>query len=694
MNGLIHVAIVGAPGSGKSLFCERISRYVESHKAGGEFVFSVYTNPEDLMQQYCDVVVQMVDCTDLEESLVVTPQLIDMHKKLILALTGFGQLEVSGHELDYRRMADLMGVQVVVVDSQKDVGFDEMLREITVAYSGSKGSGRHVHVDYGSDVEDAVSEISKELRKSQQYLGGMSKRYLSIRLLEMPEATLEMLRSLPNYMSVVFLTEKNRRALNRELKASPDDIIHLARHGFISGALKATLKHVDDDKSEHTLQHKIDAVLTHKFFGFVILVAVLFGVFQSTFTLGAYPQDWIQMGIDGLCEFLRLSMSEGWLASLSIEDWLASLLIDGIVQGVGAVLAFLPNIVILFFFISVMEDTGYMARVAFLMDKLMHKVGLHGKSFVPMLMGFGCNVPAIMAARSISNSKDRALTMLMIPFMSCSARLPVYMLFVGAFFESRQSLVMISLYLVGILISILFALLLKRTSYFKSVKEDYVSELPQFRKPTLKNTGSHIWERCADYLKKIATVILWASIIIWALYYFPRNEALTKPYQDQIASLEHSLMVSEMSLAESERVQHEIDSISFVMDAVQKEHSALASIGRWMEPVMRPLGFDWRLNVCILTGLPAKEAIVSTMGILYHQSDESALATSLKQSSDFTPVKAYSFLLFVLLYFPCIATIATLWREIGWKWAVFTVVNSMLLAWVVSFGFFQIFSLL
>ena len=339
------------------------------------------------------------------------------------------------------------------------------------------------------------------------------------------------------------------------------------------------------------------------------------------------------------------------------------MLVDGVVQGVGAVLAFLPNIVILFFFLSILEDVGYMARAAYLMDGIMHRVGLHGRSFIPMLVGFGCNVPAIMAARDIQNRRDRTLTMLMIPFMSCSARLPVYLLLVSAFFPDHKALVMISLYLAGIVLSILFALIMKHTPWFRKDRdEDYVSELPAFRRPTLRNTGKHIWERCADYLKKISTVILLASVVIWALSYFPRpqDDSMTRDY----------------------------------------EHSYLAQIGRAMDPVMSPLGFDWKMNVCILTGLPAKEAIVSTMAILYNDSENSAnsecsedsdedlaLVATLREQHVFTPATALGFMMFVLLYFPCVATIATLRREIGRGWAAFSVVNSVVLAWLVAFLF-------
>ena len=364
------------------------------------------------------------------------------------------------------------------------------------------------------------------------------------------------------------------------------------------------------------------------------MMVLLYFVFWCTFTLGAYPQEWIESGMDRLCELCHNNMSEGWLSSLFI---------DGVLKGVGAVLAFVPNIIILFFFISLMEDSGYMSREAYIMDSIMHKVGLHGRSFVPMLMGFGCNVPAIMAARDIQNTKDRTLTMLMVPFMSCSARLPVYMLFVDTFFPSHKALVMISLYAIGICLSVLFAILMKHTRWFRQDNDDTVNELPEFRIPKARNTAAHIWERVADYLMKICTVILWASIIIWALEYFPTQ------------------------------------------DLNDLEHSYLAKIGRFISPLLDPLGFDWKMSVCLLTGLPAKEAIVSTMAILYG-GDISA--------AGFTPLTAYSFMLFVLLYFPCVATIATLLREAGRKWGWFTVFNSLFLAWFIAFIVYQIGSLL
>ena len=652
---------MGSANSGKSELCRALQEAVSRRGEEVEIEWIEVHDCEEVESHDPDVVVQAVDSTDLDESLVITPQLIDMHRRLLLAFVKYDLLLATDHSLDMHSLERQMGVLARKVNPLTGDGIDDLAAMVVHAAEGRVEVLRHVHVDYGHDVMHAVKRLIDFLiaktaaqllsHPATQPLSHSSKRYLAIRLLERPVETLPLFKDEPWYADLAALVERERKHLFVELKRPPEEIIHEARHGYVSGALAAALKHSDDD-SDHTLRQRIDALFTNRKIGFPILVAVLFAVFECTFTLGAYPQEWIQNGIDALCSWLSGELPEGWFSSM---------MVDGVVQGVGAVLAFLPNIVILFFFLSILEDVGYMARAAYLMDGIMHRVGLHGRSFIPMLVGFGCNVPAIMAARDIQNRKDRTLTMLMIPFMSCSARLPVYMLLVTAFFHGYQALVMISLYLIGIVLSILFALMMKHTRWFrKEGDEDYVSELPAFRRPTLRNTGMHIWERCADYLKKISTVILAASVVIWALTYFPRAEATSAdPLEAQ---------------------------------RIQKEQSYLAQIGRAMEPVMSPLGFDWRMNVCILTGLPAKEAIVSTMAILYHEptevseeSENSALAITLKKNEVFTPATAFGFMMFVLLYFPCIATIATLRREIGRGWAAFSVVNSILLAWLVAF---------
>lgn len=556
MSELHKIAVIGLPQSGKSSLTKSLQALTTPHNI--EFV-EVH-HPDELHGHTYDVVLQVVDATRLEESLMLTPHIIDEQEKIVLAIGRYDLLQQTDHSLDIPKLEQLIGVPTCCVS---------------------------VRLNYG--LQECLDIIERTIHK--------------------PASTAH-----PIY----------------HLRDQEDEDTY---HAYVHGILTETLTHAKNDQHQTRLE-RIDKVLTNPWLGFPIMMAILYFVFWCTFTLGAYPQEWIETGIDALGNMLRNVMTPSW--------W-SSLLIDGVLAGVGAVLAFLPNIIILFFFISLMEDSGYMAREAYIMDAIMHRIGLHGRSFVPMLMGFGCNVPAIMAARDIQNPKDRVLTMLMVPFMSCSARLPVYMLFVNAFFEDHKALVMISLYAIGICLSVLFALVMKRTKWFRQEADDTVNELPVFKMPKLRIAAAHIWERVADYLQKICTVILWASVIIWALEYFPTQ------------------------------------------DLNDLEHSYLASIGQFISPLMEPLGFDWKMSVCLITGLPAKEAIVSTLAILYG-GDISA--------AGFTPLTAFCFMLFVLLYFPCVATVMTLRREAGRQWAWFTVFHSLFLAWFISFFVYQIGSLI
>ena len=563
MSEVHKIAVIGLPQSGKSSLTKALQTLADSQERSAKshaMQFVEVHDPDELHGHAFDVVLQVVDATRLEESLMLTPHIIDEQQKIVLAIGRYDLLLETDHSLNIPKLEQLIGVPTCRVSVRKNYG-----------------------------LPNCIGIVENTIHK--------------------PASTAH-----PIY----------------HLRDQGDEDTYRA---YVHGILTETLTHAKDDKHQTRLE-RIDKVLTNPWLGFPIMMAVLYFVFWCTFTLGAYPQAWIEGGIDALST---------WLWGLLDPSWWSSLLIDGVLQGVGAVLAFLPNIIILFFFISLMEDSGYMAREAFIMDTIMHRVGLHGRSFIPMLMGFGCNVPAIMAARDIQNPKDRVLTMLMVPFMSCSARLPVYMLFVDTFFEKHKALVMISLYAIGICLSVLFAIIMKRTKWFRQENDDTVNELPEFHMPKARNTAAHIWERVADYLQKICTVILWASIIIWALEYFPTQ------------------------------------------DLNDLEHSYLASIGQFVSPLLEPLGFDWKMSVCLLTGLPAKEAIVSTLAILYG-GDISA--------AGFTPLTAFSFMLFVLLYFPCVATIATLRREAGKVWAWFTVFHSLFLAWFISFIVYQIGSLL
>ena len=554
MEGMKKIAVIGLAQSGKSALTQALQSLAD--KGDERLKFVEVHHPDELHDHQYDVVLQVVDSTRLEESLMLTPHIIDEQEKIVLAIGRYDLLLQTNHSLDIPKLEQLIGVPTCRVSVRKSYGLENC---IAILLEAVARTGSQAHPIY-------------------------------------------------------------------HLRDQEDEDTYRA---YVHGILTETLTHAKDDKHQTRLE-KIDKVLTNPWLGFPIMMAILYFVFWCTFTLGAYPQDWIERGVGLLGE---------WFSGLVAPSWWSSLLIDGVLAGVGAVLAFLPNIIILFFFISLMEDSGYMAREAFIMDTIMHRVGLHGRSFIPMLMGFGCNVPAIMAAREIQNPKDRVLTMLMVPFMSCSARLPVYMLFVDTFFERYKALVMISLYAIGICLSVLFAVIMKRTRWFRQDADDTVNELPEFRLPKARNTAAHIWERVADYLQKICTVILWASIIIWALEYFPSQ------------------------------------------DLSDLEHSYLASIGQFVSPALAPLGMDWKMSVCLLTGLPAKEAIVSTLAILYG-GDISA--------AGFTPLTAFSFMLFVLLYFPCVATIATLRREAGKGWAWFTVFHSLALAWLVSFIVYQI----
>ena len=556
---MIRIAVIGLAQSGKTSLSHALQNLADKGGAAMQFV-EVY-HPDELHGHAFDVVLQVVDSTRLEESLMLTPHIIDEHEKIVLAIGRYDLLLKTDHSLNIPKLEELIGVPTCRVS---------------------------VRLNYG----------------------------------------------LPNCLSVLEEAARHPVSTAHPIYHLRDQQDEDSYRAYVHGILTQTLTHAKNDQHQTRLE-RIDKILTNPWLGFPIMLALLYFVFWCTFTLGAYPQEWIAGGIDSLVEWLNGLWTDG--------GWLRGLLVDGILQGVGAVLAFLPNIIILFFFISLMEDSGYMAREAYIMDSIMHKVGLHGRSFIPMLMGFGCNVPAIMAARDIQNPKDRVLTMLMVPFMSCSARLPVYMLFVDTFFARHKALVMISLYAIGIGLSVLFAVVMKRTRWFRQDNDDRVNELPEFRLPKARNTIAHVWERVADYLQKICTVIIWASVIIWALEYFPGQ------------------------------------------DLGDMENSYLASIGKFVAPVLEPLGFDWKMSICLLTGLPAKEAIVSTLAILYG-GDISA--------AGFTPLTAFTFMLFVLLYFPCVATIATLRREAGKGWAWFMLFHSLILAWLVSFIVYQTGSLL
>jgi len=712
----INIALVGNPNSGKTTLFnfasgshERVGNYsgvtVDAKEATmkrGTYSFRIVDlpgtysiteySPEELYvrmhitEKMPDIVVNVVDASNLERNLFLTTQLIDMNIKVVIALNMYDELEKRDVKFDYEALGRMMGIPIVPTIASKGKGIDELLDRLIEVYEDRDPMVRHIHINYGKEIEAAIASVQKEIRINSALTDKLSSRYVAIKLLETDKTTLSQLQQLPNVNQIKSVTNRAIEKLEKEYGEKSETIITDAKYGFIDGALKETF--TEKIKDKRARKRELDDVLTHRFLGFPIFLFFMWLMFQATFTLGSYPMELIDTGVGLLSSFLQTTMPEGALRDL---------LVDGIMGGVGGVIIFLPNILILFFFISLMEDTGYMARASFIMDKLMHKIGLHGKSFIPLVMGFGCNVPAIMATRTLDNKKDRILTMIITPFMSCSARLPVYVLLISAFFPHNQGLVLFSIYIIGITLAILVAMVMKRVVFSKK-DVPFVMELPPYRIPTLKNTTIHMWHKGVQYLKKMGNVILMASILIWALGYFPRNVNYSEDYNTQIESLNNSQLSKEDK-------DHQVGSIEVKKEAERQEKSYIGQLGHAIEPVIEPLGYDWKMGVSILTGLAAKEIVISTMGILYQadlHADESSdtlkenlikqehTSGILKGQKVFTPLVAFGFMLFVLIYFPCVAVIAAIKKESNWKWALFTMVYTTVIAWVVAFLTYQI----
>lgn len=674
----LTVALVGNPNCGKTSFFnyatglhEKVGNYsgVTVDSKIGTFFHRGYTinlvdlpgtysltefSPEELYvrsfltEQHPDVVLNIVNAGNLERNLFLTTQLIDQNPRMVMALNMYDELEASGNKLDHESLSKMLGFPIVPVVAKTGAGIDNVLEAIVGVYEEKTTQTKHIHINYGEEVEAAIMQVKKLLQSSIQT--NFPARYVALKLIEGDSVVRQMLNGLPNADEIYETASECRKRIEQTYHNDIVGIVSDLKYGFVRGALSETLVHSNTDKKK--LGYALDTVLMNRWLGFPVLILFMWIMFQTTFTLGAYPQGWLESGVTWIGEQVARLIPEGILRDL---------LVDGIITGVGGVLVFLPNILIMFLFISLLEDSGYMARAAFIMDRLMHRMGLHGKSFIPYLIGFGCNVPAIMATRTLENKKDRLLTMLTIPFMSCSARLPVYLLLVSAFFDHNKGLILLGIYLIGILIAVASAAILNKT-LFKNETDQFVMELPPYRIPTLRNTLIHMWDKSAMYLKKMGTIILFASIVIWALCYFPHQ----KDTNDS---------------------------------ATQIENSYMGQIGHAIEPVIKPLGFDWRMGVGLLSGMAAKEIIVSSLGILYENEDAASLSESLPahfatlSPPQHSSLRAFSFMLFVLLYFPCTATLVAIGREAGWRWATFALVYTTALAWIVSFAVWQIGSL-
>lgn len=615
---------------------------------------------EHLMKRHPDVVINVIDSSNLERNLYLTTQLVDMNVRMVCALNMYDEFERRGDTLDTQTLSTLFGVPFVCTSFKSGRGVQELFREVISVFEDCNASVRHIHINHGHEIESGIAHIQQYLKRNEVVRTLFSTRYMAIKLLEHDDRAEAYVAKMENAKEIMASRDAAELRVKEEKKTDSETAIMDAKYGFIHGALTEAGFRQGTKEDTYRMTHFIDDVLSNKYLGFPIFFLILYVMFQTTFSLGQYPMDWIESAVSWLGEQASALMSEGPLRSM---------LVDGVIGGVGAVIVFLPQILILYFFISLMEDSGYMARAAFIMDKLMHKMGLHGKSFIPLIMGFGCNVPAIMATRTIESRRSRLITMLILPFMSCSARLPIYIMIIGTFFAAQyRSWVMIMLYVIGVIVAIIVS---KVFSSFVVKGEDtpFVMELPPYRWPTPKAIGRHTWEKGKEYLKKMGGIILVASIVVWALGYFPHDESLS-PVQ-------------------------------------QKEQSYIGSIGKAVEPVFELQGFNWKLDVSLIAGVGAKEIVASTIGVIYSGddsfgdddsfSDDTAKYSRLRNqmlADGITPLAAFSYLLFVLLYFPCIATVIAIRNETGsWSWAAFSAFYTTAIAWIVSMLVYQIGSL-
>lgn len=714
----INVALVGNPNCGKtSLFNiasgshEHVGNYsgVTVDAKEGYFEFQGYHfrlidlpgtyslsaySPEELyvrkhiIEETPDVIINVVDAGNLERNLYLTTQLIDMNVRMVVALNMYDALQHSGNTLNIKKLSQLLGVPMVPTISRTGEGVDDLFHVIIGLYEGADFMGqkeeiqnealrefrewhdayvpdhkfesheddensftprnfiRHIHINHGPELERSIDAVKKEIGKTETIRHKYSTRFLAIKLLENDkDIEKNVIASLPNASEILRIKEQEVKRLRETINEDSEQAITDAKYGFITGALKET--YTDNYQNTEMFTRIVDSIVTHKVWGYPIFFIFLYLMFECTFIFGEYPKEGIEWLVEQLGNAVNTYMPDG-----SFKD----LLIDAVIGGVGGVIVFLPNILLLYLFISFMEDSGYMARATFIMDKIMHKMGLHGKSFIPLIMGFGCNVPAIMSSRIIESRKSRLVTILINPLISCSARLPIYLVLVGAFFPGKESLMLLLIYSVGILLAVLMARIFSKF-LVKGDDTPFVMELPPYRMPTSKSVLRHTWEKGAQYLKKMGGIIMIASIIIWFLGYYPNHS-------------------------------------SYQTTAEQQENSYIGQIGKSIEPIIKPLGFDWKMGVGLLSGVGAKELVVSTLGVLYTNDgnlDDDALPERIAQQSDITPLIAFAYMLFTLLYFPCIATLAAIRQETGsWKWPLFAACYTTVLAWIVAFLVYQI----
>ena len=680
---VIRVALVGNPNCGKtSLFNmasgshEHVGNYsgvtVDAKEGSlvhggyrfqivdlpGTYSLSAYSPEElyvrrNLIDEVPDVVINVVDASNLQRNLYLTTQLIDMNLRVVMALNMYDELQAKGDKLDIRQLGWLLGMPVVPTVSRTGQGIDNLFDTVIQIYEKSDPHlARHIHINHGAELEQSIDRIKALISKTEDIRSKYSTRYLSIKYLENDKEIESVVESLSNRDEIISARFEENNRIRGLMGTGLESSLVDAKYAFVQGALAETYVPSSRKRRIHTLTDRIDSIVTNRWLAFPIFFLMLYLVFDVTFVAGEYPMRWIEWIVSIFGSFVSTFMADGWLKDL---------VVDGVIGGVGSVLVFLPNILLLYMFISLLEDSGYMARAAFIMDRLMHKIGLHGKSFIPMIMGFGCNVPAVMATRTIESPKSRLITMLIIPLMSCAGRMPVYILIAGAFFPRNAGLVLLGMYALGIVLAILAAKIMSR--FFKDDDLPFVMELPPYRIPTAKSVFRHTWEKGKQYLQKMSGIILICSVAIWFLSYFPNHDA----YQSS---------------------------------KEQQEHSFIGYVGKAMEPVLEPLGFDWRMGVGIVAGVGAKELVVSTLGVMYADAvpDEAGFSDTRLQRAlvrSVTPPAALAYMVFILLYFPCIATFVAIKNESGgWKWAMITAVYTIVLAWVAAFVTYRLALLL
>ncbi|MBD5328555.1 MAG: ferrous iron transport protein B [Bacteroides sp.] len=706
---IINVALIGNPNCGKTSLFNKVSGAREHvgnyagvtvdakegviHYKGyllkivdlpGTYSLSAYSPEELYVMRYLraetpDVIINVVVGSNLERNLYLTTELIDMNRSMVIDLNMYDELEKSGAKLDYKLLGKMLGVPIVPTVASTGKGVNDLLDTVIDVYEMRSQDTRHIHVLMRPEIESAVKLLKDEFKKDRSIAHHFSPRFLAIKFLEKDPEVEEILRPYPDYEKWVEIRKTQNEKITKSLNEDITSAIAAEKYGFIQGALKETM--TDGMAKEEKSTKIIDTFVTNKLFGFPIFFAIMWLMFWATFEIGSYPMEWIESLVSWISGIIGEKMNDGPLKDL---------ILDGIIGGVGGVIVFLPNILILYTFISFMEDSGYMARVAFIMDKLMHRMGLHGKSFIPLVMGFGCNVPAIMSTRIIESKSSRLITILINPFMSCSARIPIYVLLVGAFFPHYGAWVFVGLYMLGVLVAILTAKLMRKF-WLKVDETPFVMELPPYRMPTFKATMRNMWSKAEQYLKKMGGLILFASIVIWALSYFPRYEENDIPESFKTETL--SEMPSDRLAELGEEKTNEL-----ILNEYQQSHSILGHIGKWVEPVMRPMELGWKTCVSLLAGAAAKEVVVSTLGVLYVGEDDADMLSDrlstpslITEKAPFTPASALAFMVFVLLYFPCIATLAAISKETGsWKYPLFSVCYNTGLAWIFAFITFRI----